>query len=58
MLDISVSATKVRGRPKGRPENKPNKHSDQIIYPYKIIPMMAMKLSHWITGSHYRKSGL
>lgn len=58
MLDISVSATKVRGWPKGRPANKPNKYSDQIIYPYKTIPIMAMKLSHWITGSNYRKSGL
>lgn len=35
MYDISISSTKVNGWPKGRPAGKPNKWSDQVVYPAK-----------------------
>lgn len=56
MLDISISKTKVNGRPKGRPGEKPNKHSDQIVYPNRTIPTMTMKITHWVPGDFYRKT--
>lgn len=51
MKDISVSASKVRGRPKGRP-SKGGKWSDQIVYP-EMMPFSdnhMRKLSLWKTG--------
>lgn len=36
MIDISISSSKVRGRPKGRPNLNYNKVSEQIIYPERF----------------------
>ena len=56
MLDISISSTKVKGRPKGRPSDKPNKRSNQIIYPEKLYPYSQIKMYSWQTGVIYRKA--
>lgn len=54
MLNISVSATKERGRPKGRPNLIRNKTCDQIVYPNE--PPNQAKLHSWFTGLEYRKA--
>lgn len=56
MLDISVSKTKVRGRPKGRPGDKPVKHSDQIIYPENIPISIQIKGPMWVIGDFFRRA--
>lgn len=55
MINISVSSTKVNGRPKGRPQPFAKRHNEQIIYPEPLYknPFLA---EGWAKGIIYREA--